>query len=299
MRAVPDAPPLLLAVPNVSEGRDEAAIGRIGAAFVARGAARLLDTHSDPDHHRSVFTLAGRAGTLADALLDGAAQTLREVDLATPRGWHPHVGALDVVPVIHLHERARGAAAAEALVVADRLGAELELPVLLYGALGGGRTRAELRRGGPSRLAERLAAGELRPDFGPGRPHPTAGVALVGARPPLVAFNLELAPPADVETARRIAAAIREGGEEGLPSLRAIGLRLDGRGGTAQVSCNVEDPFALTLGAVVEAVARHAPIAAVELVGLAPRAALADLPPDVPMPGFVPARQILEEALRL
>ncbi len=287
----------LLAVPNVSEGREPSAVAAIGAAFATHG-ARLLDEHADADHHRSVFTLVGSPGELASALLSGAAETLRRVDLGAPRGLHPLVGALDVVPIVHLDHDGRGAACAEALLVGDRLGEELGLPVLLYGALAGGRTRAELRRGGPAVLAERLRSGELRPDFGPRAAHPTGGVTLVSARPPLAAFNLELAPPANLATARSIAARIREGGAEGLPGVRALGLPLDARGGVAQVSMNVEDPIEVPLARVVAAVAAHAEIAAAEIVGLVPRAALIGFPAEVPFLDDARAH-VIEEALGL
>lgn len=288
----------LLAVPNVSEGRDPAVIDSVAAALQRTG-VRLLGVHADPDHHRSVFTLVGGPGELAPALLAGAAEVVARVDLGTPRGAHPHVGAIDVVPVVHLDAATRGAACAEALLTADLLASELELPVLLYGALAGERTRASLRRGGLNALAQRLLSGELAPDFGPRHPHPTAGATLVAARPPLVAFNVELAPSADVHAARRIAQHIREGGRQGLPGLRAIGVELTSRGRTAQVSMNVEDPFSLPLAAVVAAVAEHAEVRAAEIVGLAPRAALAGFPESIPLAGFDPARQVIEDALGL
>jgi glutamate formiminotransferase len=262
----------LLAVPNVSEGADPAVLEAIGAAFAA-GGARVLDRHADRDHGRAVFTLAGPPGTLHEALVAGAREAIARIDLRGHAGAHPHVGALDVAPVVHLDDARRGAACAEALVLADRLGGELDLPVLLYGLLGAGRTRAALRRGGPDALAARLAAGELRPDFGPARAHPRAGAVLVSARPPLVAFNLELALPATAVDARAVAAAIREGGASGLPGVRAIGLSLAARGGVAQVSCNVEDHNAVPLARLLEAVERLAPVAEAELVGLAPAAA--------------------------
>jgi glutamate formiminotransferase / 5-formyltetrahydrofolate cyclo-ligase len=292
----------LLAVPNVSEGRDRAAVDAIAAAFTGGGAARLLDVHRDGDHHRAVITLAGHPGSLADALVAGAAETVRRVDIGDGRGEHPHVGAVDVAPLVYLDQAMRGAACAEALVAADRIGGELGVPVFLYGELAGGRTRAQLRRGGASGLAERMRAGELRPDFGPPRLHPTAGATLVAARPPLVAFNLELAPPAAVADARRIAGLIREGGAEGLAGVRAIGVALRGsergaRGVTAQVSLNVERPAEVPLRMVVESVRAHAAVACAELVGLAPAAALEGLPEDLPMPGFDPARQVIENAL--
>lgn len=281
----------LVAVPNFSEGRDGAALDAIGAAF-ARSAV-LLDRHADPDHHRAVFTLAGAPGRLALSLLAGAREALARIDLNEPRGVHPHVGAVDVVPIVYFEPELRGAAVAEALLTADVLARELELPVFLYGVLAGGRTRAELRRGGAAALAERIDSGELAPDFGPRRLHPTAGATLVAARPPLVAFNVELAPPADLVTAKRIAAAIREPGR-----LAAIGVELGSRGRTAQVSMNVEDPYAKPLAEIVERIAREAPVSAAEIVGLVPAAALAGFPPEIELRGFDPARQVAENALR-
>jgi glutamate formiminotransferase/glutamate formiminotransferase/formiminotetrahydrofolate cyclodeaminase len=275
---------------------------------------RLLDVHSDADHHRSVFTLAGPAPALADALLRGAAEAVASIDVVArasgdpaDAGAHPHVGVIDVVPFVYFDPRARGAACAEALVVADRIGSELDVPVFLYGELAGGRpgtTRAELRHGGIAGLARRMvgeregargATSPLRPDFGPPAPHPRAGAALVAAREPLVAFNLQLRPPADLDDARRIAALVREGGEHGLPGVRAIGVALSG--GVAQVSINVERPLALSLAEVVDAVASHAPLESAELVGLAPRAALDGFPGDLPMAGFDQERHVIESAL--
>jgi glutamate formiminotransferase / 5-formyltetrahydrofolate cyclo-ligase len=340
-------PPTLLAVPNVSEGRDRRVIEAIGEAFAdaatepgtadagavgggpttsnRRPGVRLLDVHCDRDHDRSVFTLAGAAGELADAVLSGAASAVERIDVMSrrpsdrsgastpseelgrgdePVGQHPYVGAIDVAPVVYLEESERGAACAEALVIADRIGSELGVPVFLYGELTGTDvpvTRAELRRGGVAGLASRMAlaeesAGGCQPDFGPPRLHPTAGAALVAARGPLVAFNLRLRPPASIKDARAIAALIREGGADGLPGVRAIGVALSG--GAVQVSMNVERPLEVPLARVVEAVARHAGVASAELVGLAPRAAFDAFPADVALPGFDPARQLIENALR-
>jgi glutamate formiminotransferase / 5-formyltetrahydrofolate cyclo-ligase len=283
---------VLISVPNVSEGSREDVIEAVGKAFEP---ARLLRLHRDPDHGRSVYTLAARQGELAAALVRGAKEAARLIDLREHAGIHPHVGAIDVAPVVFLDEARREAARAEALAVATRLGTEVGLPVFLYGILSGTppRTRASLRRGGLAELTRRLATGELAPDFGPAAPHPTAGAVLVAARPPLVAFNVELAPPATVADARVIAATIREGGAEGLPGVRALGLELTAQGGVAQVSTNVEDHLAVPLADVVAAVARHAPVAACELVGLAPAAAFAGFPDDVPVKG----RRTVEEAL--
>ncbi len=177
-------PPILLAVPNVSEGRDEQTVAAIASAFTADvgGGVRVLDIHSDADHHRSVFTLAGRPHALVDALLRGARVALERIDVVSRAGaglphagQHPHVGALDVAPIVYLRPGDRGAACAAALVLGDRLGEELQLPVFLYGELSGSdlasaRTRSQLRRGGVAGLAARLAAGErgLGAGFRPG-----------------------------------------------------------------------------------------------------------------------------------
>jgi glutamate formiminotransferase len=278
----------LLAYPNVSDGRDAAAIARIGEAF----GPGLLDVHTDPDHHRSAYTLAGRPGELAGAVVAGAARALELLALPGHDGVHPRVGVLDVAAIVHLTAADRGAACAEALVLADRLGAELALPVFLYGALAGGRTRAQLRRGGPEQLARRIQDGELAPDFGPRRLHPTAGATLVAARAPLLAFNLLLAPQASLQDARRAAAAVREGGADGLHGVRALGLWLAGRG-RAQVSTNVDDADAVSAADVLAVVARHVPVESAELVGLAPEAALAGFPAEVPLLG----RATIEAAL--
>jgi glutamate formiminotransferase len=282
------AAPTLLAYPNVSEGRDQATIDRIAQAF---GNA-LLDVHSDADHHRSAYTLAGAPGELAQKVTHGAREAVKTIRIDVHEGVHPRVGALDVAPIIYLADHDKGAAAAEALVLADTLATDLNLPVFLYGILAGGRTRAELRRGGPAELQRRIDAGELKPDFGPPRLHPTAGAVLVAARPPLVAFNVELEPPATADTAKQIAAHIRESGDEGLPGLRAIGLWLAQRN-LAQVSTNVEDHRATPLRAVVAAVARHAPVKQAELVGLAPQAAFDQFPTDIPLRGYATIEQAL------
>jgi glutamate formiminotransferase len=263
----------LVAVPNVSEGRDEAVLDAIGAAFA--GHAEVLDRSEDPDHHRAVFFLVGAPGELHRALAAGAAEAAERIDLSRHDGLHPRVGALDVAPVVYLDDEQRGAAIAEALLAADAIGAA-GIPVFLYGELAGGRTRAELRCGGPAGLAERGTP----PDYGPPGLHPTAGATLVAARAPLIAFNLELEPPATLADARRVAALIRAGGEEGMHGVRALGLHLERRD-TIQVSTNIEDYRAVTAADVLAAVARHHPVARAELVAPAPEAALAGWPADV------------------
>jgi glutamate formiminotransferase/glutamate formiminotransferase/formiminotetrahydrofolate cyclodeaminase len=288
-------PPLLLAVPNVSEATDREALEAIERGCAP---ARFLDLHSDPDHGRSVFTIAAPQGQLAAGLVGLARAAVERIDLTAHAGIHPHVGALDVMPVVHLDDERRGAACAEALTAAGLVADELELPVFLYGELATRpeqRERAWIRRGGPEELGRRIEAGELVPDYGPARLHPTAGAVLAAARPPLVAFNVDLATD-DVEAARRIAAGLRESGG-GLPGVRALGLYLEDRG-RAQVSTNVHDHRAVPLRDVVAYVRERADVAEAELVGLAPRAAFEGFPEDVPLRGFDPERHILEEALQ-
>ena len=263
---------MLLAVPNFSEGRDDATVQAIGAAF----GPGLIHASADADHHRAVYTVEGEPGALAGTVVAAARVAVERIDLTRHDGVHPRIGAIDVAPIVHLDPADRGAAAAEALVLADRLGHELGLPVFLYGALAGGRTRADLRRGGPQRLQERIDAGELTPDAGPRALHPTAGAVLVAARAPLAAFNVEV--DATLEEAKAIAAAIRS------ESVKALGLHLE-RAGVVQVSTNIEDLDATTPADVVRAVQRHTRVTGAELIAPAPRAAFKSFPPEIPLHG--------------
>jgi glutamate formiminotransferase len=290
--------PPLLAVPNVSEGSDAESLKRLQIAF-SRGVT-LLDRHSDGDHDRTVFTLAGRPGALVEALVAGAEEALETIDMGGYRGVHPAIGALDVCPLVWLDPADRDGVRTEAVALAAQI-AGLGVPVFLYGELARGPGRAErayFRNGGLPELWLRMESGELRPDFGPSMPHPRGGATLVTARPPLAAFNVEL-DSGDLEIARAVAAGLRESGG-GLPGVRAIGLVLgSGRG---QVSTNVHDPLAVPLGSVVERVRDlAAPLGArpleAELVGLVPAAALADYPADVPLRGFDPEQRLIERRL--
>jgi glutamate formiminotransferase len=265
----------LEAVPNFSEGRDRGTIDALAEALSQH--AELLDVHADVDHNRSVFTLVGKEEGIENALVAGVDVARSRIDLRGHEGAHPRVGAADVVPVVPLEpidiERARAAA----LRVGERIGRELALPVFLYGELGGGKGPAFFRRGGVPELTRRVEEGELRPDYGPPRLDAAAGAVLVGARPPLVAFNVNLR-AAEVEVAREIAAVVREGGG-GFPGVRALGLDLPERG-HVQVSMNVEDHEAAALHEILErveaeAAARGAEVIGSELVGLMPAAAAA------------------------
>jgi glutamate formiminotransferase / 5-formyltetrahydrofolate cyclo-ligase len=265
----------LESVPNFSEGRDRATIAAIGEAL--SGGVRLLDVHSDPDHNRSVFTLVGRDEPLLEALLAGIEVARERIDLRRHEGAHPRIGAADVVPLVPLRPEDMDRARAAALELARRVGEELELPVFLYGELAPGRGPAFFRQGGTDELARRLAAGELEPAFGPGELGPSAGGVIVGARRPLIAFNVDLR-GATLEDARAIAAAVRER-DGGFPGVRALGLELPGSG-RVQVSMNVEDWEAAALHEIVarieaEAASRGAEVAGSELVGLMPAGAAA------------------------
>jgi glutamate formiminotransferase len=265
----------LESVPNFSEGRDRATIDALAGALADH--AELLDVHSDADHNRSVFTLVGTDAELTEALLAGIACAKERIDLRRHEGAHPRIGAADVVPLVPLRPEDMPRAQAAAAAVAERIADELELPVFLYGELGGGRGPAHFRRGGPDELQRRIDAGELRPDHGPTQLHASAGGVLVGARRPLIAFNVNLATD-DVAVAGAIAKVVREA-DGGFPGVRALGLELPA-GGLVQVSMNVEDWEAAALHVIVarieaEAKSHGVEVANAELVGLMPAGAAA------------------------
>jgi glutamate formiminotransferase len=240
----------LESVPNISEGRDVAALAALREAF--SGPARLLDVHADVDHHRSVFTLVGTGDELVETLVAGIRCAAERIDLRRHSGAHPRIGAADVVPLVPLSPAEEGDAREAALVLADRVAGELHLPVFFYGRLTDDlREPAFFRRGGPEELQRRIEAGELRPDRGPEVLHPTAGGVLVGVRRPLVAFNVNLRSD-DVEAAREIARLVRErdGGFKGVRALHEIVRRI-----------------------VAESEARGIELAGSELVGLMPAGA--------------------------
>jgi glutamate formiminotransferase len=265
---------VLEAVPNFSEGRDAAVLDALRNALSAP--ARLLDVHVDADHHRSVFTLVGEPADLVETLLAGIACARERIDLRRHEGAHPRIGAADVVPVVPIKPADMERAIETAGVLARRVGEELGLPVFLYGELGRGRGPAFFRQGGPGELQRRVDAGELAPAFGPARLDERAGGVIVGARRPLVAFNVNLR--GTLEAAREVAALVREKGG-GFPGVRALGLDLP-RAGVVQVSMNVEDWEAAALHDIVErieeeAAARGAEVVGSELVGLMPAGAAA------------------------
>lgn len=289
----------LESVPNFSEGRDRETIDAIHGAL-ARD-ADVLDVHSDPDHNRSVFTLVAEERALVEALLEGIRCARERIDLRHHAGAHPRIGAADVVPIVALDPEDRERAGESALGLAKRIGAELGLPVFLYGDSAPGRGPAFYRRGGSERLQRRIDEGELRPDFGPDRLDPTAGGVIVGARRPLIAFNVNLATD-DAEIARAIASVVRER-DGGFSGVRALGLSLP-RAGRAQVSMNVEDFEAAALHDILarveaEALARGTEISGAELVGLMPAgAAVASAGSLLRIDGFSPEHVLELRLLR-
>ena len=279
------------------KGANAAVIAAIGQAFGQSG-ARVLDVHSDVDHHRSVFTIVADEHDLIEALLAGVARSAELIDLRSHDGIHPRVGAADVVPIVPLERGEMERAHDVALELGRRVGEELGLPVFLYGASAGGRRPTFFRRGGPAELQRRIDDGEVEPAFGPSRLDPRAGAVLVGARPLLIAFNIELR-TGDLADAQAIAAAIRES-SGGMHGVQALGLLLP-RTGRVQVSVNVIDVDAAPLASVVErvrdvAVQRGVEVGDSELVGLLPERAVAD--PSLLGLSGLPDDRVLERRLR-
>jgi glutamate formiminotransferase len=240
---------LLECVVNVSEGQDGATLDELA---VACGDA-LLDRHADPDHHRSVFTVVGEEAPRALTRI-----AVERLDLRRHKGVHPRLGVVDVVPFVPLGRMPMGRAVAARDAFARWAAETLDLPCFLYGTA---RTLPEIRR---------HAFVELAPDIGPSAPHPTAGACCVGARGPLVAYNIWLA-ETDVGLARTVAAAVRS------PAIRALGLDVGRR---VQVSLNLVDPMAVGPAAAYDAVAALVPVAGAELVGLLPAAVLLQVPAE-------------------
>src|SRR5262249_9311110 len=240
----------LESVPNFSEGRDRSTIDALAAALESR--ARLLDVHADEDHNRSVFTLVGEEAELVDALAAASEVARERIDLRRHDGAHPRIGAADVLPIVPIVPADLDRARRTAEVLGARIGA-LGLPVFLYSPPE--RGPAFYRRGGPEELQRRLDVDELRPDWGPSRLDPAAGGVIVGARRPLIAFNVNL--HGSLQAAREVAALVREHDGGGFPGVRALGIDLR-RAGLVQVSMNVEDWEAAALHDIVAFVAREA-----------------------------------------
>jgi len=272
--------PLVECVPNVSEGRDEAKIEELAAAIRSVEGVRLLDRHTDPDHNRTVFTLAGAPEAVVEAGVRLASKAAELIDLNRHRGVHPRIGALDVLPFVPLRGISLEECARLAVRASERIWREHRIPVYLYGAAARRPERrrlAEIRRGGFEALRGVAARDpEKAPDIGGPGLHPTAGATAAGARKVMIAYNVLLDTP-DVAVAERIARRIRAS-SGGLPHVQAMGVYLPHRG-LAQVSMNLTDYEATPLHEVFLAVAREAEREGVgvhssEIVGLIPRRAL-------------------------
>jgi len=277
-------PLILECIPNFSEGRDLQAMEAVATALDAFPGIRRLDLCLDRDHHRSVLTFLGEPEAMVQGALAVCRRALERIDMRDHRGGHPRIGAVDVIPFVPLG----GAGMDEAVEAARRFGTafgtECGVPVFFYGeaALRPERRQLpQLRRGGYEGLRERMKDPSWRPDAGPVSFNERSGASAVGARMPLVAFNVNLDSD-DMHLARRIAGRIRESGG-GLPALRAIGVSLESRG-IAQVSMNLTDWRVTPVRTAFEAVKTAAAEAGVgvlesELIGLAPRGAFAGVNP--------------------
>ena len=266
-------------VPNFSEGRRLEVVDRLADAVTQTSGSHLLDRTSDASHNRSVLTLAGEAGPVCEALERCVEVAIREIDLNRHRGEHPRIGAVDVIPFVPLGRSTMADCVALARQFGAHLAERFDLPVYLYAeaATRPDRVRlAEIRRGDYEGLRTEIALAERRPDFGPARTHPTAGAVAVGARPFLIAWNINLACE-DLELARSIARRVRES-SGGLPRVQAKGFFIDELR-CAQVSMNLLDFETTPIWQVWDTVVELAAEAGVapaesELIGLAPEAAL-------------------------
>jgi len=265
---------LVECVPNVSEGRRRDVVDRLAAAIEAVPGVRLLDRTSDPDHNRSVFTFAGAPDAVAAAALSLVRVAYAEIDLRTHTGEHPRIGAVDVIPFVPLAGVTMDDCVALAKDVGTKIAAEHDVPVYYYARAASRPERVRLpdvRKPQFEGLGAVIGTTHV-PDAGPGRVHPTAGAVVVGARPPLIAFNIEL-DTADVTIAKRIAKEIRES-SGGLPAVQALGFALTDPP-RAQVSLNLLDHTVTSLARVWEEVESRARAAGVgilrgELIGLLP-----------------------------
>lgn len=267
---------LVECVPNFSEGRDITTINAIVASIAAVEGVRVLHVTSDYDHHRTVVTFVGTPSAVSEAAFQSIATAAQRINLDQHSGQHPRLGAADVVPFVPLHGMTLHECAALARQLGQRVGDELNLPVYLYEAAATRPERinlADVRRGGYEGLYERITQPDDTPDFGPSRVG-NAGAVIIGARQPLIAFNVFLTTH-DVSIAQAIARAIRHS-SGGLSHVKALGLLVDGR---AQVSMNLTDYQQTPLHVVIEAIRQEAmrqgvAIHSSQLIGLIPQQAV-------------------------
>jgi glutamate formiminotransferase len=295
---------IIESVPNVSEGRNQEIITRITDALRAVPGARLLDVQSDASHNRSVFTLAGERAPLKQAVLRLYEEAVAAIDLRQHRGEHPRLGAVDVCPFIPIEGASMQDCVALAREVAAEIGERLEVPVFLYeeaASTPARRNLEDIRRGEFEGLAAKMQRPEWTPDVGPARPHPSAGATVIGARMPLIAYNINLATNR-LDVAKRIASGIRMS-SGGFRYVKAMGIALTDRG-VVQVSMNLTNYEKTPIFRVFEVVKREAARYGVnvlesEIVGLVPAAALMQAAEYyLQLEGFS-AGQVLENKLRV
>jgi glutamate formiminotransferase / 5-formyltetrahydrofolate cyclo-ligase len=292
---------LVECVPNFSEGRNGETLDLIGAAVAAHAGSWLLDRTADPDHDRSVFTMAGFPGRVMGAVESAISIAIDRIDMRQHRGRHPRIGAVDVIPFVPLGDTSMEQCVAGARDFAERIAEHFALPVYLYAEAAlrpDRRVLSTIRRPGFEGLAEAMAKPGARPDYGPPYPHPTAGATAVGARPFLIAFNIQLS-TTDVSIARRMATRIRER-DGGLPAVQALGIDLSSQGCT-QLSMNILDHQLTPLWLVWERAERLAADEGVslldsELIGLLPAAALLEVADHIGSGSFHPAERRVTEA---
>jgi len=298
-----DMPRIIETVPNLSEGRRTDVVSEAVAALKRVPGIRVLDVQSDRDHNRSVLTLVGDEEALKSGILGLFEVAISRIDLRSHQGEHPRLGAVDVVPFIPIE----GATMAECVALAQEVGRAVAerfgVPIYLYEEAASAphrRNLEDVRRGQFEGLADRMKDPLWAPDFGPSAPHPSAGATVVGARMPLIAYNINLG-TSDVDVAKRIAKAIRYSGG-GYRFVKALGMMLEARG-IAQVSINMTDFKRTPLHRVFETVRAEAerhgvPVVGSEIVGLVPSEALLDAADHyLRLEGFNPS-QVLERKIR-
>ena len=292
---------LVECVPNFSEGTRIETLEAIADVIRDHAGVWLLDQTADADHQRSVYTMAGYPGRVMAAMEAAAEVAIERIDMRVQHGRHPRVGAVDVVPFVPLGDTTMEQCVEGARGFAATLAERFDLPVYLYAEAAlrsDRRVLADIRRPGFEGLAEAMREKAHEPDFGPARPHPTAGATVVGARPFLIAWNIQLS-STDVTVARRLAGQVRER-DGGLPAVQALGIDLASQG-CVQLSMNVLDHHRTSLWHIWETVDRLARQEGVsmldsELIGLAPAAALLDVADHIGVASGRPIDERVREA---
>ena len=295
---------MIQAIPNISEGRRKNVVHAVVHAIQSVSSVCLLDHSSDPCHHRSVLTLAGEASAIHDAILQLFSVAIQHIDLREHKGEHPRLGAIDVLPLVPLGDTPMESCIDLARKIGTEVADSFDIPVFLYEAAASAPHRRHLeqiRRGGFESLPLKLLEEAWKPDYGPTYAHPSAGASVIGARGPLIAFNVNLSSD-DLDIARHIASRVRASGG-GLPAVKAIGVRISNSGHHGvQVSINLTDYRRTSFAHVITAVTHEAetlatPVAGIELVGLIPADAVTGNTPSTTVRSLISPNQILENRL--